>query len=283
MTIDQMQPYVASVVHTVRGGGGVRLHVREWGQPDGPAVLLVHGWSQSLHCWRRQVEGGLVRECRVVAMDIRGHGMSERPADAAAYQDPELWAADVAAVIDQLALHRPVLVGWSYGGIIACDYLRVHGEDAIAAVNLVGATVVRNERFDHIGPGLLSTAPGACDPDLAVNIASIRPFLRACTATPMDDDDREDALCWNMVVPPEVRGALLARRVDCDDVLSHLTVPVLVTHGRRDEIVLPSMADHVLDVCPTAVASWYDEVGHAPFLEDAGRFDRELLALARRS
>jgi non-heme chloroperoxidase len=60
-------------------------------------------------------------------------------------------------------------------------------------------------------------------------------------------------------------------------------VPVLVTHGRRDEIVLPSMADHVLDVCPTAVASWYDEVGHAPFLEDAGRFDRELLALARRS
>jgi pimeloyl-ACP methyl ester carboxylesterase len=283
MTIDQVKPDVASIAHTVRGGGGVQLHVREWGQPDGPAILLIHGWSQCLHCWRRQVEGGLIQSCRVVAMDIRGHGMSERPPGAASYQDPQLWAADVAAVIDQLALHRPVLVAWSYGGFIACDYLRVHGEDSIAALNLVGAAVLRNENLDHIGPGLLSTAPGACDPDLAVNIASIRRFLRACTATPMDDDDREDALCWNMVVPPEVRGALLARRVDSADVLSRLTVPVLVTHGRRDEIVLPSMAAHVLGVCPTAVASWYEGVGHAPFLEDPVRFDRELLALAGRT
>ena len=84
-----------------------------------------------------------------------------------------------------------------------------------------------------------------------------------------------------MVVPPEVRGALFAREIDADDVLSRLSVPVLVTHGRADAIVLPSMAEHVLDVCPTARASWYDGVGHLPFLEDPSRFDRELAELVR--
>ena len=77
-------------------------------------------------------------------------------------------------------------------------------------------------------------------------------------------------------MPPEVRGALLARQIDAGDVLSALSVPVLVTHGRRDRIVLPSMAEHVLDVCDTAEPSWYDGVGHLPFLEDPARFDREL-------
>jgi pimeloyl-ACP methyl ester carboxylesterase len=46
-------------------------------------------------------------------------------------------------------------------------------------------------------------------------------------------------------------------------------VPVLVTHGREDEIVLPSMADCTVQDCPAAVASWYEGVGHMPFVEDA--------------
>ena len=62
-----------------------------------------------------------------------------------------------------------------------------------------------------------------------------------------------------------------------------MTVPVLVTHGRADTLVLPSMAEHVLAVCDTAVASWYDGVGHLPFVEDATRFDRELAEFAARA
>ena len=49
-----------------------------------------------------------------------------------------------------------------------------------------------------------------------------------------------------------------------------------MTHGREDAIILPSMAERVLERCPTAVASWYDGVGHMPFLESTERFDREL-------
>ncbi|MDN5854591.1 MAG: alpha/beta hydrolase [Actinomycetia bacterium] len=268
--------------HTVTGGGGTQLHVREWGRPDGPAILLIHGWSGSHQAWRRQVEGPLAGEFRLVALDLRGHGMSQRSEDPADYADGELWADDVAAVIDQLSLRQPVLVGWSYGGFVVADYLRVHGEAAVAAVVLVDAAMLLTEQFDHIGPGFLENAPDTCSGDLPTVIAGVRRFVRALTAEPMSTEDHETVLGFMMAVPAEVRGALLGRgRLDFDDVLAGLTVPVLVTHGRQDTVVLPSMAEHVLDVCPTAVVSWYDRVGHAPFLEDPERFDRELADLTR--
>lgn len=272
-----------TATYDVRGGGGVTLHAREWGNREGRPVLFIHGWSASHVCWARQLRGRLAEEFRLVAFDNRGHGMSEKPLDADSYRDPQLWADDLAAVIDQLGLDRPVLVAWSYGGFIVSDYVRAYGEDRIGAVNLVGAAVVlRPPTFDHIGPGFLENAPDASAPDLATNIAAIRRFLGVCTAEPLDPDDWSAALAWNMVVPPEVRGALISREINGDDVLARLTVPVLVTHGRADTIVLPSMADHILDVCKSASPSWYDGVGHLPFTEDQLRFDRELADLVKR-
>ena len=64
--------------------------------------------------------------------------------------------------------------------------------------------------------------------------------------------------------------------------LRALEVPLLVTQGRADTVVLPAMAEHVLATCPTAEASWYDGVGHVPHLEEPERFNRELAALTRR-
>jgi non-heme chloroperoxidase len=62
--------------------------------------------------------------------------------------------------------------------------------------------------------------------------------------------------------------------------LAGVSVPVLVTHGHDDAIVLPSMAEHVLGVCAAPTPSWYDGVGHMPFWEASDRFDRELADLA---
>jgi non-heme chloroperoxidase len=276
-------PGVPIATHDVRGGGGLRLHVREWGNRDGPPILFIHGWTQSQLCWARQVSGELIEGFRIVSFDNRGHGMSEKPTAADRYLDARLWADDVAAVIDQTSLDRPVLVAWSYGGFIATDYVRVYGEQRIAGINLVGgAVVLKPPTFDHIGAGFLENADGACAPDLAMNIAAVQRFLAACTAQPLSQEDWSTALCWNMVVPAEVRAALIARAIDAGDVLSKLSVPVLVTHGRSDAIVLPSMAEHVLDVCETAEPSWYEGVGHMPFWEDPARFDHELGEFARR-
>ena len=264
-------------IHDVRGGRGLSLHVREWGDPDGPAVLFIHGWSQSQLCWARQLASTQLGHFRMVTFDNRGHGMSEKPLEPEHYVDGQFWADDIAAVIEQTGLHRPVLVAWSYGGFVVTDYVRAYGEAGIAGINLAGgAVLLKPPTFDHIGPGFLENAEGACSPDLGTSIAAVCRFLRACTAEPLSDEDWSAALAWNMVVPPEVRGALISREIESDDVLATLSVPVLVAHGRADTIVLPSMAEHVLAVCATAEASWYDEIGHMPFCEDPQRFNREL-------
>ena len=271
-------------IHDVEGGGGLRLHVREWGRGDGAPILMIHGWSQNHLCWAKQYESALADEFRLVAYDLRGHGMSEAPLEAEHYSDPRLWADDVQAIIDRLRLSRPVLVGWSYGGFIICDYVRAHGQDRIAAIDFVGGAVTLNAGAlgTLIGPGFIDHFAGATADDLPTNIQAMRGFLRACLAKPLSADDLETALAWNMVVPARVRANLAAREIDSDDVLRALEVPLLVSHGRAETVVLPATAEHVLRVCPAAEASWYDGVGHAPHLEAPERFNRELAELTRR-
>jgi non-heme chloroperoxidase len=270
-------------IHTVKGAAGVNLHVREYGKSTGIPILLIHGWSQSHLCWSKQYESPLKDDARIVALDLRGHGMSDAPEEVDQYTDDDKWADDIAAVIDELALDRPILVGWSYGGYIISDYLRRKGQGKVAGINFVDAAVVLGPKAfgPLVGPGFLENAPGACQNDLPTNIAAIRRFLRACTAKPISQDDFEEILAFNMVVKPSVRGAMTQRELDFASLLEGITVPVLVTHGRSDTMVLPAMADYILNHCKTAEVSWYEGVGHAPFLEEPLRFNTELNHFAR--
>jgi non-heme chloroperoxidase len=271
-------------VHAVQGGGGLQLHVREWGRSDGPPILFIHGWSQNHLCWAKQYESALADEFRLVAYDLRGHGMSEAPLEPEHYTDDGLWADDVAAIVNALRLDRPVLVAWSYGSFVICDYMRAYGQDRIAAINFVeGAVKLGESAFGTLlGPGFLDHFVGATADDLPTNIGTMRSFVKACASKPLSAEDFETALSWNMVVPARIRANLAAREIDCDDVLRVLDVPLLVTQGRADTVVLPAMAEHVLATCPSAEASWYDGVGHLPHLEEPERFNRELSAFARR-
>ena len=76
----------------VEGSDGTRLFAREWGNPDGPAILFIHGWSQSSASWQAQTEGSLADEFRIVAYDWRGHGASDAIHDPAVHQDGGLIA-----------------------------------------------------------------------------------------------------------------------------------------------------------------------------------------------
>jgi non-heme chloroperoxidase len=115
--------------HTITGGGGVRLHVVETGNPGGRPILFIHGFSQCWLVWRRQLNSDLADRHRLVAMDMRGHGLSEKPRDG--YADSKLRADDVDAVIQALVLDHPVVSGWSYGPLVILDYVRHYGEEAI--------------------------------------------------------------------------------------------------------------------------------------------------------
>jgi non-heme chloroperoxidase len=269
----------------VIGGGGIKLHVREWGKADAPAILFIHGWSQNHLCWQRQYESELADAFRLVAFDLRGHGMSQAPEAPENYTQAEPWADDIAAIIAQLGLRHPVLVGWSYGGFVICDYVRAHGQANIAGINFAGAAVTLDTAAFGvlIGPGFLDHVPGATAEDFPSNIQAIRAFVRGCTSRPLPSEDYEAALCWNIVVPARVRGALVTRVINSDDVLAELTMPVLMTQGRSDTVILPAMGDHILRTCRTSAASWYDDVGHLPFIEDHSRFNRELADFARKA
>ncbi len=258
---------------------GLTLAAQEWGNPAGPAVLFIHGFNQCHLSWARQTgDDKLAGEFRLVAFDLRGHGGSDKPVDAAAYRADRIWADDLAAVMAAAGLRRPVLVGWSYAGRVISDYLRSHGTGAIAGINFVAGVTKSDGAL--MGPGK-SFFRGMVGEDLANNIAATRGFLRACFERQPAAEEFETMLAFNMLVPPRVRAAVLDRGLNAGDVLKRIDVPVLVTHGAKDQIVLPAMGEFTAGEAPAAALSLYPDIGHAPFWEDAGRFNSELAAFVR--
>ena len=118
---------------SVKTPDGLTISAQEWGNPSGPEILFIHGFSQSYLSWMRQVNSDLAREFRLVTYDLRGHGNSDKPLDPARYRDSKAWGDEVQAVMDAAGLKRPVLVGWSYAGRVISDYVTTHGAGKLAA------------------------------------------------------------------------------------------------------------------------------------------------------
>ena len=96
---------------------GIRINYEEWGDGDAPAVVLLHGFSSDLRMWAPTVEA-FSRDYRVVAPDLRGHGQSSVPADLESYT-MEAYIEDLRGMLDALEIEVCVLVGCSFGGMIA--------------------------------------------------------------------------------------------------------------------------------------------------------------------
>jgi pimeloyl-ACP methyl ester carboxylesterase len=93
--------------HRITGGGNIQLNVVEFGNARGHPILFIHGFSQSWLTWSRQLNSDLAADFLLVAIDLRGHGLSDKPRDA--YADSRLWADDVNAVVKTLRLDHPIL------------------------------------------------------------------------------------------------------------------------------------------------------------------------------
>lgn len=264
----------------VTGGGGLRLAVYEAGNPEGPPTLFVHGITQSHLSWGRQMQGPLAEEFRLVAIDVRGHGVSDKPLDAANYTDSEPFARDVRAVIRSKSLERPVLVGWSYGGYVIADYLRHFGDGDIGGIVLVGVSprLGTEEAKDDLGPDFLEAVGGLMSGDVRTNIEAVRDFLPLVTEKPLSDEARDIAFGSAMMVPPAVRRGLFGRELDNADVFADVDSPALIAHGRQDRIVRLSTAQEMAELIPNAELRVYDDSGHAPFLEVAEQFNPDLAA-----
>lgn len=269
---------------TVTSVDGVRLNIQTFGNPAGHPILLVHGFAQSLWCWQQQFSAPELQSFHLIAFDMRGHGRSDKPDEAAAYQSSEVWADDVDAVINGLALESPLAVFWSYSGLVLCDYLRRYGDTALSGMNFVSArTKVGTPAAKKMSGTLFSDlVPGFCSTDAAQREAAVRLFLESLTEGDISDPDFYTMLGYNLAVPPHICAAMLDRQIDNDDVLQRSTVPTLITHGDRDTSVLPLMAQHHKRMIPEAELALWPDIGHAPFYEDAERFNAELARFATR-
>lgn len=270
-----------------RSADGTALHVREHGPADAPPIVLVHGWSQCHLTWKKQLGSDLAQDYRLIAFDLRGHGMSDVPADHEAYTRGARWAEDVHAVIDQGSAEGAVLVGWSHGAFVAADYLRVHGDAALSGVVLMSWAVKIGsspELRQYVGPGFEDFAAGAMSDDLPTSIDAMRRFVHEMLTKPLSPQDFEEALCYNVMVPPHVRrGTGQHEDVDNGPVLAGLTVPFWAAHGDSDRVVLPGALDLVRAAVPGADITIYPGVGHAPILEEPERFNADLRAFAERA
>jgi len=262
--------------HMVTGGGGVQLHAVETGNPSGRPIVFIHGFSQCSLAWARQLNSELADTFRLVALDLRGHGLSDKPREN--YDDSKLWADDVHAVIQALQLDRPVLCGWSYGPLVILDYVRHYGEDGIRGINFAGGiTKLGSEAAASVlTADFLELLPGFFSTDAQESVGALDSLVRLCFARELAAEDRYLMLGFNTWVPPFVRQALLSRSFDNDDLLPKLRKPALITHGVQDAVVKQTVIDQQMARIPRATVRLIANAGHACFWDDARAYNRYL-------
>jgi non-heme chloroperoxidase len=266
--------------HRITGGGGIQLHVVETGKPDGRPILFIHGFSQCWLAWGRQMRSDLADDFRLVAMDIRGHGLSDKPREG--YAQSRLWADDVHAVIQTLRLNHPILCGWSYGPLVILDYIRHYSEEEIGGVNLIGGVTKlgSEEAASVMTQEFLALLPGCISTDAEESVRGLVSLLRLCFVQEPSTEELYPMLGWNVSVPPYVRQGMFTRSFDNDDLLPRMRKPVLITHGGKDAVVKLSAVEQHKAPLPHAQLHIMDNAGHTPFWEDAAVYNQRLRAFA---
>ena len=254
---------------------GVTLAVEVRG--DGPAVLFVHGYPFDRSIWSHQVAA--LDGYRRIAPDLRGMGASDAP-DLG--YSMEIYAADLAALLDVLAVEEVVLCGLSMGGYIAFECLRrwrqrVRGlvlRDTRAEADTAegrkardaAAALARDGGADAVTESLLpqvlgrSTRTGA-----SITVERVRGMM---SSTPV----------------PGLVGALAAMRdrPDSSQLLSELAgVPTLVMVGEEDALTPPDVARAMADRIPGARLVTIAGSGHLPPVERPVETTRALLEFLR--
>ncbi|MBB3459388.1 pimeloyl-ACP methyl ester carboxylesterase [Rhizobium sp. BK313] len=267
--------------YDVTGGGGVKLSAYSWGNQNGPAILFIHGVEQSHLIWDHQYDSALAKEFRIVALDLRGQGESEKPADVAAYNTSALYADDIAAVINTLGLKKPVAVAWSAGGFVLCDYLRKYGDGDLSGINFVAVSTKRGvpgaEKLKGAGSSTGNSAAGLHSERAEDEIDSTMAFVKSMAYKPLPPEEFTRIVALNMMTPPNIRAILSVRPVDNGDVLAKIRVPVMLSYGLKDVVINPDTAGHyVASAIPAANLNYYEDAGHLLFIDQADRYNADL-------
>lgn len=252
---------------------GVRVHFRDEGQPAGaPTLLLIHGFSASLHTWEPWVER-LSENYRIISLDLPGHGLT---------QAPDGYAASIDAYVDIVEefaakqnLSRFAIAGNSMGGNVSWEYALVHPEQvqALILVNSSGWEDTRAEAREEprIFQLLRNPTLGPLLRDLD-NTALIRQGLEAAYADPTLVDDALVARYTDMARAPGHRDILLQMTLGFRDrhyataerLAPLANMPVLIIQGDVDRLVPPEHARQFNAAISGSQLMWMEGVGHIP-------------------
>jgi len=221
--------------------GGLGIHVREWGDPDAPAMVLLHGLRGYSGTWRG-LAAAFADRWRLIAFDARGRGESDWDAARNYYTDAYL--ADLEAVVDGLGLDRFLLVGHSMGGTTSYCYAARHPQRLTGLVveDITAGSSVAGAGFERI------VAEMAALPTRFADWAEARAYWRKLRPNVGDGAIEErlfESMCADgagVVWRYDAEGIAAtrvkpdpARVVDLHPVIAAIRTPTLVIRGGRSD------------------------------------------------
>jgi pimeloyl-ACP methyl ester carboxylesterase len=246
---------------------GVRLRYAEQGDPAGAPVILLHGYTDSWFSFSR-VLPEMPGDWRVLALDQRGHGDSERPGDGYALA---ALGADVIAFMDALELPRATLVGHSMGSLVA-QQVALAAPDRVERLVLIGsATTARNPVVFELAQALAELA----DP---LPAEFVREFQIGTVHVMPPAEFMDEVVATSRRMPLRVWRALINGMLETEPPrrIADRPIPTLILWGEHDAIFSRSDQEALLDLLPGAELVEYKETGHAPHWERPERVARDL-------
>ena len=242
---------------------GVRLHVRDDGRKDAPALIMIHGFGSSLQTWEvwaKALEG----DFRVVRFDLPGSGLSA-PDPSVDYSDGHSVKL-VLALMDRLHLKRATLIGNSIGGRIAWRFAAAYPERVDKLV-LISPDGFASPGFEYGKPPIVPAAVGLLRYVLPKPL--LRASLRSAYGDPSTLSSATVTRYYELMLAPGGRQALLARMkqavlTDPKPFLRRIRAPVLLMWGKRDGMIPVTNAWDYLQALPHARLVTFPALGHVP-------------------
>ncbi len=250
----------------VRLASGIKLNVAMQGPANGPAVVMLHGYSDSWFSFSR-VMPLLPPEIRVVVPDLRGHGDSERPLLGYRVTD---FANDVVQLLDALEIPKAVLVGHSMGSFVARKAYEL-APSRISRLVLVGAGPdTQTEVFTE----LYAEVSALADP---VDEDFVRAFQMSTVCAPVPEPFMAAVVANSRRMPARIWKAALQGMIEDQVRLVHPEVRTLVVGGREDAIFSSTEQMVLARQFPRGELHLIDGIGHTLHWEQPSTFVSALI------
>lgn len=253
---------------------GLTLSYAEQGRPTGPAVVMLPGPTDSW--WSYQlVLDQLPSSVRAVAVSLRGHGDSDKPAAGYRIED---FADDVVPLFDALGIERAVLVGHSASALVA-RRAALDSPERVSGLVLEASPVTLR---GHAGfeAFVRSTVSKLQDP---VDLGFVRSFVVDTSSERISPAHLERFVIEVAKVPGRVWREMFVELLRYDDTreLEQITTPTLLIWGDADEVLGREDQNELLHRIRGAQLLVYAGVGHTPRWEDPARFATDVTAFVQ--